>query len=134
MNSNVQLVLVSIIIVLMATVVWLLHRNSKRNKIQQHQYDQLTLRYREEVKAKLSQREEWLYNIGDIQSQLIFEVINLLPEEERHDFKRRLSDLSNRLESTRYYDNQLKIEQSILENDLLVFRSDLLNALHASKF
>ena len=130
----IYIVLIGIVAVLITLVVWLMYRNVLIKRRNQQQYDQLLRRYQEEVKIKLSPREEWLYNIGDIQSQLIFEVIDLLPEEERNGFKRRLSDLSNRVESTRYYDNQLKIEQPILENELLEFRSDLLNALQASKF
>ena len=131
---TVQAILI-ICLVVISVLLFVFHlKNRKIQKGLKRQYHQLLLRYQEEVKIKLSPREEWLYNIGDIQSQLIFEVIDLLPEEERNGFKRRLSDLSNRVESTRYYDNQLKIEQPILENELLEFRSDLLDALQASKF
>ena len=126
-----------IIFLLSVTVLIVLKMHLQKNRELKNiarQYNQLADRYREEVLSNLSQREEWLYSIQTIQSRFIFRLIEVLPDRERASFKRRLSDLSNRMEDTRAYGSQLNIEQCILENDLLLFRKELIEALKSARF
>ncbi|MEL7148994.1 MAG: hypothetical protein AAFO69_21655, partial [Bacteroidota bacterium] len=98
------------------------------------QYSQLTKRFEEEVMSNLTQREEWLYEIENIQSHLIFHIIHLLPEEEADAFKRRHADLNYRIESSRYQTSQLTVEQMLLEDDFRAFKNDLLAALKEMRY
>ena len=126
------MMLTSVLLCVILALMLLLIRSAKRRKRGESQYAQLMKRYEEEVMSSLTQRENWLYEIEEIQSHLVFHIIHLLPEDEAQNFKRRQADINYRIESTRHQSGQLSVEQMILADDLRAFKNDLLHALKES--
>ena len=80
-------------------------------------------------KENLTSRENWLYEIGDIQAQFIYHVIDFLPESHQGEFIDRQANLNNKIFKTRHGDDQLSIEMPVIEDELKAFKNDLLNEL-----